>query len=101
MVSDDRLREQTTGGGPRTVGTSDFFFGACLTYLEAQGLDAERIEAWEGATFAMMDPWLRLANELPQGQELDLEWLAELAKVCREEETFARFLEGVRAQGKG
>ena len=51
MVSDDRLREGTMGGGQRTVGTTDFFYGACLTYIEEHGLDPERIEAWEGTTF--------------------------------------------------
>lgn len=101
MVSDDRLREQTMGGGARTVGTSDFFFGACLTYIEAHGLDPEKIEAWEGVTFHALDPWLRIANELPDGQEIDLPWLAELARICNEEATYRRFAEGVRAQEGG
>ena len=97
-MNDDRLRQQAMAGGQRSVGTSDFFFGACLTYIEEQGLDATAIEAWEGATFAAMDPWLRLANELPEGREIDLAWLEALAKVCAEEDIYARFLAGVRAQ---
>lgn len=98
MVSDDRLREQTMGGGPRTVGTSDFFFAACLTYIEARGLDAAKIEAWEGVTFHALDPWLRIANEMPEGQAVDLDWLAALARVVNEEAVYRRFVEGVRAQ---
>ena len=98
MVSDDRLRDQTMGGGQRTVGTSDFFYGACLTYIEEHNLDPERIEAWEGVTFHALDPWLRVANELPEGQELDLEWLAALAQVTNEGAVYRRFREGVEAQ---
>ncbi|HWO94643.1 MAG TPA: hypothetical protein VNL92_07755, partial [Dehalococcoidia bacterium] len=89
---------QTMGAGPRTVGTSDFFFAACLTYLEEHGLDAEQVEAWEGVSFHALDPWLRIANELPEGQEIDLGWLEELARVCNEEAVYRRFVEGVRAQ---
>ena len=86
------------GGGARTVGTSDFFFGACLTYIEEHGLDATKIEAWEGVSFDTLDPWLRIASELPEGQAVDLEWLGELARVMNEVAVYERFVEGVKTQ---